>query len=194
MPAAAAAAAGAPTCPTTWTLPRMPDEDVDAVRALAAAYQQLASELRGAGQAAQVALSQLPGAWTGDAATASTHPTGVLIGDVDLMARALLEAADALTRCAAELQEAHDRHSWSWGKVLKVGAVVVVSAAAVTVTAGLAAPGVAAVDAALVGGEVAVAELAVASATAARTGVTVAFASSTRLLAAVRGLAAFLRP
>ena len=64
----AAGSAGAPTCPTTWTLPRMPDEDVDAVRALAAAYQQLASELRGAGQAAQVALSQLPGAWTGDAA------------------------------------------------------------------------------------------------------------------------------
>jgi uncharacterized protein YukE len=172
----------------------MPDEDVDAVRALAAAYQQLASELRGAGQAAQVVLSQLPGAWTGDAATASTHPTGVLIGDVDLMCQALLEAADGLNRCAAELQEAHDKHGWSWGKALKIGLVTVASAGAVVITVGAAAPEVAAVDAAVIGGEVATAEVAVASATAARTGATIAFSSSARLLAGVRGLGAFLRP
>ncbi len=193
-PSSAAAAAGAPTCPTTWTLPRMPDEDVDAVRALAAAYQHLAAELRGAGQAAQVALSQLPGAWTGDAATASTHPTGVLVSDVDLMCRALLETADGLTRCAAELQEAHDKHGWSWGKALKIGLVTVASAGAVVITVGAAAPEVAAADAAIIGGEVATAEAAVASATVARTGVTIAFSSSARLLAAVRGLGAFLRP
>ena len=135
--------------PTSWVMPRMPDDDVGAVRGLAAAYEQLAGELRAAGEQARAAMGALPGAWTGDAATAATHPAGVLASDVDLACRGLLEGADALHQAAARLQREHDQHGFSWGKVLKVGAIVVVSGAVVVVTAGVAAPEMAAADAAL---------------------------------------------
>jgi hypothetical protein len=177
-----------------WTVPRMPDDDIGAVLAVAAGYAELADGLRGAGALAQLALGVLPGGWSGAAAAASTHPTAVLLSDVDLVCRGLVEAVDALNRCAGELRRAHERHGWSWGKVLKVGAVVVVSAAAVTVTAGAAAPEVAAADGAIIGGEVASAEVAVASAAAARTGAGLALTTSSRLLAGVRGLSALVRP
>lgn len=187
-------ALAAPTCPGSWTLPQMPDDDVAAIRALADTYQQLASELSGALQMAQLAMSALPGAWTGAGADAAVHPTAVLTADTDAVNRGLVEAATALRACAAELEEAQEKHRWTWGKVLKLGAVVVVSGAAIYVTAGLAAPGLAATNSALIGGEVAVAQLAVTSALAARTGVTVALQSSTRLFGALRGLAAVVRP
>lgn len=187
-------AVDSPGTPTSWTLPAMPDDDVDAVRALAQAYAQLADELQTAGQQARAALAVLPGAWTGDAATAAAHPTGILLSDVDLACRGLRESADALRGCADQLQNAHDKHAWTWGKVLKLGAVVVVSGTAVVVTAGMATPEVAAADSALLGGEVATAGAAVTEAAAARTGASVALQASSRLLAGVRGMAAFVQP
>lgn len=184
----------APGAPTSWTLPRMPDDDVGAIRALVAAYRQLADELRTAGQQAQAAMSALPGAWTGDAASAASHPAGVLASDVDLVCRGLLDCADDLSRHADAVQRAHEKHRWSWRKLAAAGAVFVVSATAVVVTAGTATPGVAAVDTALLSGEVATAELAVGEATAARAGMTTALQASGRLFSAVRGMGAFVRP
>lgn len=172
----------------------MPTDDIAAVRALAAAYVQLADELRAAAQQAHAVLGELPGAWQGDAATAAQHPVGVLASDVDLVCSALLGSADDLRKTADDLQRAHDKHRWSWGKIAKLGAVVVVSGAAVVITAGAAAPEVAAADSALIGGEVATAEMAVVEATTARTTLGVALQSSGRLFSAVRGMAAFVRP
>ncbi len=183
-----------PSAQRTWVIPRMPDDDPAAVRGLAATYRRLSGALREVASQLQAVLAPLPVTWAGDGAAAAGHPVAVVLADIDQVCRALDEAAVALDDCAARLHEAQERHRWSWQKILKVGAIVVVSGAAIYVTAGLAAPEVAAASSAAISGEVAASEVAVASAVTARTTLSVALSSSGRLFAAVRGLGAVIRP
>ncbi|MDQ1634651.1 MAG: Bacterial CdiA-CT RNAse domain [Frankiaceae bacterium] len=187
-------AGGAPSAQQTWVIPQMPDDDVAALRALAATYRRLSGALRDlAGQLRSV-VAPLPMTWAGAGAAASGHPIAVVLADIEQVCTGLDAAAVALDDGAARLEDAQERHRWSWQKIVKVGAIVVVSGAAIYVTAGLAAPEVAAASSAAISGEVAVSEVAVASAVTARTGLSVALSTSSRLFAAVRGLGAVVRP
>ncbi len=104
------------------------------------------------------------------------------------------EIAALLERHAAELHRAQSAHSFSWGKLLKIGAIVVVSAGLVVVTVGAAAPEVAAADSLLVGGEVGAMEAAVGAASTAASATASGLLAAARAFSTLRGLVAITRP
>lgn len=183
-----------PSAQQTWVIPPMPDDDVTALRGLAAAYRQFSGALRLLAGRLRTVVAPLPRTWAGSGAAASGHLVAVVLADIEQVCAGLDAVTVALDDCAARLEHAQEQHRWSWQKIVKVGAIVVVSGAAIYVTAGLAAPEAAAASSAAISGEVAVGEAAVASAVTARTGLSVALSSSGRLFAAVRGLGAVVRP
>jgi len=104
------------------------------------------------------------------------------------------QIAALLERHAAELHRAQSAHSFSWGKLLTIGAIVVVSAGLVVVTVGAAAPEVAAADSLLVGGEVGAMEAAAGAASTAASGTASGLLAAARAFSTLRGLVAFTRP
>jgi len=180
--------------PQTFTAPAAPHGDPAALRQAAAAFRQLADEVRTSQRQVAGAFSQLSSTWKGEGQQATAHPVAVLATDTERAAGAMDEIAALLERHAAELHRAQSAHSFSWGKLLKIGAIVVVSAGLVVVTVGAAAPEVAAADSLLVGGEVGAMEAAAGAASTAASGVGSGLLAAARAFSTLRGLVAFSRP
>ncbi len=177
-----------------FTAPAAPHGDPAAPTAIAGAFRSLASEVRAGRQQLDPVFIDLGITWHGDGQRSSQHPVEVVAADAERVAAGLDQAATELDRYAAELARAQHSHHFSWGKLLKVGAVVVVSAGLVVVTVGAAAPEVAAADALIVGGELGTMTAAAGSATAAAGSSAGALMSAARVLMSLRGLAAAVRP
>ncbi len=171
--------------PGRWLLPPMPTDDSDALQRLAADWRELAALLDAEARRASSVIDQLRRDWQGPGSLAAPTALQRLLDDTGTVCSALRDAADQVQALALALRQARDQHDWSWRKVTAIGAVVVVSAAAIAVTvgsAGAASPGAAAAESAVVGA--AAAEMAAASATA-----LAARAAAARALLAVAQLA-----
>ncbi len=180
--------------PRHFAAPAAPHGDPTAVRQTAAALRVLAAEVRSAQRQAATAYAGLGASWQGEGQRATAHPLAVVVADAERAASGLDGVAGVLDRYAGELDRAQHAHRFSWGKLLKVGAVVVVSAGVIVVTVGAAAPEVAAADSLLVGGEVTAMATASATATAAASSTAAELLSAARVLTGLRGLAAAVRP
>jgi uncharacterized protein YukE len=163
----------------------MPTDDADALQRLAADWRELASLLQAEARRAASEVDRLRRDWSGPGSLAAPTPLQRLLDDTATVCRALRDAAQQVEALALALRQASEDHDWSWRKITAIGAVVVVSAAAIAVTvgsAGAATPGAAAAESAVVGA--AAAEMAAASATA-----LVARAAAARALLAAAQLA-----
>jgi hypothetical protein len=169
---------------------RSPSGDPAAARRLAAAYDGLADAVVTTTRLAATALHHLAFDWQGAGARAAHAPEEVLTADAARVARALRRSADDLRLYAHRLQRAHEHHGWSIGRLVTLGAMVSVGAAAVVVTVGAAA----AAEAAAAAAAVEAAEAASASAAAAGESAALGLSSWHGLLAAVRPLAPFVAP
>jgi uncharacterized protein YukE len=181
--------AGNMTPPQRYVV-RKPSGDPDAARALASAYDALADGVVAQLRRASAVLDGLGATWHGNAAQATGTPEQVLSHDGARVCGALHHCADDLRHYAHRLAQAHEHHGWSLGKLVTLGAVVTIGAAAVVVTVGAAAPAEAAMAAAAVEG----AEAATAAAGAASSSAATALAGWQALLAGVRPLAPFVVP
>jgi uncharacterized protein YukE len=153
--------------PGRWLLPPMPTGDADALQRLAADWRELAALLDAEARRAASEVDRLRRNWSGQGSLAAPTPLQRLLDDTATVCRALREAAEQVEALALALLDARERHDWSWRKAIAIGAVVVVSAAAVAITvgsAGTATPAAAAAESAAVGA--AAAEMAAASTTA----------------------------
>ena len=169
---------------------RKPSGDPDAARRLAAAYDACADALLADLRQVVGVLSGLGEQWSGAGARAARAPEQVLSDDGAHVARALRRTAEELRRYAHRLARAHEHHGWSIGKLVTMGALVTVGAAAIVVTVGAAAPVEAAAAATAVEG----AEAATAAATAAGAEAGSSLGALQAALAAVRPLAPFVVP
>jgi uncharacterized protein YukE len=175
--------------PRRWEI-RKPSGDPHAARRLATSYEQLADALDAEVRRATGILVELTSVWRGAGQRAADGPEDQLINDARAIGHALRESATDLRAYAHRLQQAHDDHHWSLGRLVAAGAMVVVGTAAVVVTVGAAAPAEAALAAVAVEGAEA------AAVTAAGAGGTVAagLMSWEGALAAVRPLLPFVVP
>jgi len=169
---------------------RKPSGDPSVARDLAAAYDSCADALLAELRVVTSVLAQLGSTWRGTAAHASGAPEQVLAEDCIRVARALRHSAGDLRRYAHKLEQAHEHHGWSLGRLVTLGAIVTVGVAAVVVTVGAAAPAEAAAAAAAVES----AEAASSAAGTAASSAASALAGWQVLLAAARPLAPFVIP
>jgi uncharacterized protein YukE len=169
---------------------RRPTGDPHAARRLAQAYDDFADAVTAQTATAAHILAALAPIWRGLGAGAAMVPARTLHDDGARVAHALHEAADELRGYARRLQHAHEHHGWSLGRLVAMGAMVAVGAAAVVVTVGAAAPAEAAAAAVVVEG----AEAATAAAGEAGASAASGMLSASRLLAALRPLAPFVVP
>ena len=169
---------------------RKPSGDPDAARRLAAAYDACADALVADLRLAVGVLRGLGEDWSGSGARAARTPEQVLSDDGAQVARALRRSADEIRNYAHKLARAHEHHGWSIGKLVTMGAMVTIGAAAIVVTVGGAAPVEAAAAAAAVEG----AEAATAAATTAGAEAGSSLGALHTMLAAVRPLAPFVVP
>jgi uncharacterized protein YukE len=171
--------------PGRWLLPPMPTDDSDALQRLAADWRELAALLDAEARRAASEVDRLRRDWSGQGSLAAPTPLQRLLDDTATVCRALRDAAEQVDALALALQDARESHDWSWRKATAIGAVVVVTAAAVAITvgsAGTATPAATVAESAAVGA--AAAEMAAASTTA-----LVARAAAARALVAVAQLA-----
>jgi uncharacterized protein YukE len=124
--------------PIHFTLPKI-DGDAAAARRLAASYADLADAVDAASAQVSAIMASLTATWTGVGSAASMEPVDKVRHDAAALSRALRAAGDDLSRYAASLAKAHEHHGFSLHKLVAIGAVVVVSAVAITVTLGAAA-------------------------------------------------------
>jgi uncharacterized protein YukE len=135
------ATAGSPTPtgpPTHYSIPKIVGDAAAAAR-LAAAYADLADAVDAASSHAGGVMAALTASWRGVGSTGSTVPAEKIRHDTTALARALRAAGDDLARYARSLEKAHEHHGFSLHKLVAIGAVVAVSAVAITVTVGAAA-------------------------------------------------------
>jgi uncharacterized protein YukE len=164
--------------------------DAAAVHRLAEAYRELATAVDAARRRTSLVVADLSRAWHGSARHAIDRPAETFARDAAALVRALRDAADELDRYAAALARAREHHGFSLHKLLAVGAVVVVSVAAVVVTLGAASVVEAAAATAAVGVATDAATAAGAADVAAADGIGEAFFG----LSAMRPLLAFVVP
>lgn len=176
-----------PNAPRQYVV-RKPSGDPSAARRLATAYDDLADAIAAQTQIAIHVLDSL--AWQGLGAQAVEAPEEILHAAATRVAHALHQSAHDLRDYARKLQQAHEHHGWSIGKLIAVGAMVTVGAAAVVVTVGAAAPAEAAVATAAVEG----AEAAAATAEAAGATAAAQLSAWQSLLGAIKPLAPFVVP
>ena len=169
---------------------RKPSGDPDAARRLASAYDACADALAAQLRIVVAVLDQLGAAWRGTGAQAVDAPAQVLAADCARVANALHRSATDLRHYAHKLERAHEHHGWSIGRLVTLGAIVTVGAAAVVVTVGAAAPAEAAVATAAVE----TAEAATAAADAAASGTAAALGSVQTLVTGLRPLLPFVLP
>ena len=167
-----------------------PSGDPDAARRLASAYDELADALLAQIRRTVAVLDGLGATWRGNGARSARSPEQVLTDDAVRVASALRRSAGDLRHYAHKLARAHEHHGWSLGKLVTMGAMVTVGAAAIVVTVGAAAPVEAAAAAAAVEG----AEAATAAATVAGAEAGSSLGALQATLAAVRPLAPFVVP
>lgn len=161
------------------------------MRQLAARLVELAAAVR---TQTRTVADSVPAGWRGDASRAASGAAGSASDRAEALASGLEQLAGELMSYASQLEAAAHQHAHWWKRVAIVGAVVTVTAAAVVVTVasgGTAAPGAALAEAAAIdaaaGGLAAATSSAAAADTALLTG-------GARVLAALRPLAAFVRP
>jgi Colicin D len=180
--------------PGRWLLPRLPASDPAALRRLSCDCRELEAVLGGVASDAEWVLADLRRDWSGQAALAAPAPLLTLREDLAVVRRALEVFATELERLAGALDEAEERHGWSWRKVAMVSAVVAVTAGSVIVSVGslgTASAGAVAADAAVVSaaaGEMAAASVAAASAEAAAVEGLLAAARLARTVEALRAI------
>jgi uncharacterized protein YukE len=175
--------------PQRYSVPTI-NGDPDAAYRLATAFRELADAVRTAQQRVALIIGGLSGSWRGLAHEGVTAPTEAFVRNAALLARVLDEAADEIDAYGRQLAAARHHHGFSFHKLLKVGAVVAVSATAVVVTVGAAGVVEAAAATAAVSGATAAAETATAADVAAATGLETVVDS----LSGMRPLLAFVLP
>jgi uncharacterized protein YukE len=129
---------GAPVAPAHFTIPKIAG-DAAAARRLAAGYADLADSVDAASAQVGAIMAALTATWTGAGNAGSMAPVEKVRHDSAALSRALRAASDDMSRYAASLAKAHEHHGFSLHKLVAIGAVVVVSAVAITVTVGAAA-------------------------------------------------------
>lgn len=180
-----------PNAPRQYVV-RKPSGEPDAARRLSEAYEELARSVDAQSRIALHVLDLL--AWRGLGAKALDAPEEVLQEAVTRISRALHRSANDLRVYAHKLERAHEHHGWSIGKLIAVGAMVTVGAAAIVVTVGAAAPAEAAAATAAVEGAVEGAEAAATAAQAAGSAAAADLSAWQALLGAVKPLAPFVVP
>ena len=184
----AVAAAPPPSAyPHPITLPVAPHGDPDAARALATAYRELADRLDATAHRVEDITLDLSSRWHGAGATALKVPSHTVATNIRTLSAAARETATHLDDYAAALHKAQHHHRWSLTKIVAIGAVVAVTAVAITITVGAAAP-VGTVAALEVGEAIAGAEAAAAGATAAEAAATTAMSLTANAMTALRAL------
>jgi uncharacterized protein YukE len=177
-----------PTITRTYTIPKVAG-DPAAAHGLAEAYRELAAAVVAAHARVSFVARDLAAGWAGPGERAINAPIEVFLRNATALARALNQAADELDAYGQKLAAAHHHHGWSLGKILAVGAIVTVSAAAIVVTVGAAGVVEAGAAAAAVGAT----EAAGAAATA-DVAVAAELDSSVGLMLSLRPLLAFVLP
>ena len=178
-----------PEDPTsTWRLPVLPSGGPEAAREVAATCDRLAALLRSTAVTLG-GVRQLCATNTGRTGDAIHHKLDDLQRDHDSGAEYFARSAQTMRRLADELAASHHRHHFSLRRMVILGATVVVGAAAVYVTVGVAGPAVATA----IGAEVAVAEEAAAVAMAASESAAAECSLLARAFTAIRGLCSISR-
>ena len=135
VPSAAPAPAATPA---QFTIPKVVG-DTDAARRLALAYTDLADAVDAGSAEVGGVMGTLTAHWHGDGSTGSGAPVEKVRHDAAALVAALRTAAEDMSGYARSLEKAHEHHGFSLHKLVAIGAVVVVSAVAITVTVGAAA-------------------------------------------------------
>jgi uncharacterized protein YukE len=169
---------------------RRPSGDPDAARRLAQAYEELADALEAQSRVISSVLRQVGHRWWGAGSAASERPEQVMTQDSTHVATALRRIAADLRVYAHKLAMAHEHHGWSIGRLVAMGALVTVGAAAVVVMVGAAAPAEAAAATLAVEG----AEVAAAGAGVAGEATAGALSAASGVFATVRALLPFVVP
>src|SRR5581483_8091601 len=177
------------TVATRYVVPKV-SGDAGAAFHLAVAYQDLADDVQAAHDRVAAVIRDLSGSWRGLAQQSVEAPVETFLRNSATLVRALNEAADIFDTYGKHLAKAHEHHGFSLHKLLTVGAITAVSAAAIVVTVGAAGAVEAGAAAAAVGG----ASDAAAAATGADLIAAGALDSALGALAAMRPLLSFVLP
>jgi uncharacterized protein YukE len=183
------ALAGGGAVATRYVVPKV-SGDAGAAFHLAVAYQDLADDVQAAHDRVAAIIGDLSGSWRGLAHQAIEGPVEAFLRNSATLVRALDQAADLFNTYGTHLEKAHEHHGFSMHKLLAVGAITAVSAAAIVVTVGVAGAVEAGAAAAAVGG----ASDAAAAATGADVIAAGALDSALGTLAALRPLLSFVLP
>lgn len=168
--------------------------DPGGIRRLADGYDRLADDVAAAAGDAVAVLQELGTSWIGRAATAATGPADQFERSAASTVTALRRAAGELVDYAARVARAEEHHGWSLGRLLTLGATVVVTAGAVVATMGAAAAVAGAADAALAADAVDAAGAAAAAAETAGAEAGASLGTCARALAEVHAMGGFLLP
>jgi hypothetical protein len=185
----AGAASGGAVGITRFTVPVIVG-DSDAARRLGTAYLDLADAVDAAAVQVGLVMAQLTASWRGVGSMGSTAPVEKIRHDCAALSSVLRTAGHDFIDYGNALAKAQEHHGFSLHKLIAVGAVVVVSAVAITVTVGAAAVVEAGAATAIVAG----ATEAAADATAADIAVSEGVAATMSRVASLRPLLAFAVP
>lgn len=175
--------------PKRYVVPKITGDPAAAYR-LAAAYRELADSVSAAQQRTGHVVGDLSRAWRGRGQQSIDGPVEAFLRDASGLARRLHETATELDTYGRRLEKAQHHHGFSLHKLIVVGAVVAVGAAAIVVTVGAAGVVEAAAATAAVGGATEAAGAAVAADAAAASGIDAALDG----MSALRPLLAFVVP
>jgi hypothetical protein len=189
VPTIAGAAPGGAAGVTRFTVPVILC-DSTAARRLGTAYLDLADAVDAAASQVGLIMVQLTASWRGVGSMGSTVPVEKIRHDSAALSSVLRTAGHDLIDYGNALEKAQEHHGFSLHKLIAVGAVVVISAAAITVTVGAAAVVEAGAATAIVAG----ATEAAADATAADIAVSEGVAAAMSRVASLRPLLAFVVP
>jgi hypothetical protein len=189
IPTIAGGASGGAVGVTRFTVPVI-DGDTTAARRLGTAYLDLADAVDAAASQVGLIMAQLTAQWRGVGSTGSTVPVEKIRHDSAALSAVLRTAGHDLLTYGNALDKAQEHHGISLHKLVAIGAVVVVSAAAITVTVGAAAVVEAGAATAIVAG----ATEAAADATAADIAVSDGLVAAMSRVASLRPLLAFTVP
>lgn len=172
-----------------YVVPAVPG-DPAAARRMAAAYRGVADAVAANAQLISIVVRDLSTGWSGPGSRALDAPVGKVLHDAAALVRVLHEVADRLEEYAGRLERARQHHGFSLGKLVAIGAIVTVGAAAIVVTVGAAG----AVEAAAASAAVADATEAAGAAAAASAGVAGGLFDVADALATFRPLLQFVVP
>jgi hypothetical protein len=123
--------------PSRYVVPTINGDPAAAYR-LAAAYREIADAVASSQHLVAHIMGNLSTAWRGAGHRGIDAPVEAFLHNAGLLARTLNEVAAELDAYGRQLSKAQHHHGFSLHKLLKVGAVVAVSATALVVTVGAA--------------------------------------------------------